>query len=108
MKRGEAVCRIVYVSGPKVFKMKLKEVKAPPRNFDYVKCVPIRDNHKKQNQFNVIEKPRSKTSSKSNPKGDEKKTFVKESKTSESKLDSEVLSNGDVNYSKKKMQGEVQ
>jgi type IV secretory pathway TraG/TraD family ATPase VirD4 len=107
MKRGEAVCRIVYVSGPKVFKMKLKEVKAPPRNFDYVRCVPIRDNHKKPNHFNEIEKPRLRTVSKSNPKSEEKKTSVKETKVSESKLDSGVLSNSDVTYSKKKPMGEV-
>src|SRR5208282_3144130 len=57
MKRGEAVCRIVYVGGPKVFKMKLKEIKPPPVEFDYVGCVPIRDNHKKTNEFNKIEAP---------------------------------------------------
>ncbi len=55
MKRGEAVCRIVYVGGPKVFKMKLKEVKPPPSQFDYVGCVPIRDNHKKPIEFNRFE-----------------------------------------------------
>ena len=58
MKRGEAVCRIVYVSGPKVFKMKLKEVKPPPREFDYVGCVPIRNNHLKRNDFNVVVVPK--------------------------------------------------
>ncbi len=55
MKRGEAVCRIVYVSGPKVFKMKLKEVKPPPSDFDYVACVPIRNNHLKKMDFNYFE-----------------------------------------------------
>ncbi len=57
MKRGEAVCRIVYVSGPKVFKMKLKEVKPPPTEFDYVGCVPIRNNHQKEIEFNKFEVP---------------------------------------------------
>ncbi len=71
MKRGEAVCRIVYVSGPKVFKMKLKEVKPPPRDFDYVRCVPIRDNHKKQNEFNKIEVPEAPKQPKKPPKGKE-------------------------------------
>ena len=51
---GEAVCRIVYVSGPKVFKMRLKEDKPPPSNFDYVGCVPIRDNHLKPNEYNKV------------------------------------------------------
>ena len=106
MKRGEAVCRIVYVSGPKVFKMKLKEVKPPPREFDYVRCVPIRDNHKKPNQFNVIEKPRSETPSKDKPKKEEKTSTPKESKVSESQLDSAVLSKGDVSYTTKKTTGE--
>lgn len=54
MKRGEAVCRIVYVSGPKVFKMKLKEVQPPPAGFDYVKCVPIRNNHLRPLDANKI------------------------------------------------------
>jgi hypothetical protein len=54
MRRGEAVCRIVYVTGPKVFKMRLKEVKPPPRDFDYVKCVPIRDNHLKPLESNKV------------------------------------------------------
>ncbi len=62
MKRGEAVCRIVYVAGPKVFKMKLKEVKPPPSSFDYVRCVPIRDNHLKPNQYNAIERIKVETS----------------------------------------------
>ncbi len=57
MKRGEAVCRIVYVGGPKVFKMKLKEVKLPPPEFDFVGCVPIRNNHLKPIQFNHLEVP---------------------------------------------------
>ncbi len=54
MRRGEAVCRIVYVSGPKVFKMRLKEVKPPPSSFDYVGCVPIRDNHLKPIEYNKV------------------------------------------------------
>src|ERR1700677_3771392 len=54
MKRGEAVCRIVYVSGPKVFKMKLKEVPAPPTGFDYVKCVPVRSNHLRPMDSNKV------------------------------------------------------
>lgn len=58
MKRGEAVCRIVYVSGPKVFKMRLKEVKPPPAHFDYVRCVPIRNNHLKPSQFNIVQAPK--------------------------------------------------
>lgn len=80
MKRGEAVCRIVYVSGPKVFKVKLKEVKAPPSNFDYVRCVPMRDNHLKDNEFNKIEIPKIiKTSKEETPttKKTEKKAEVK-------------------------------
>ena len=66
MKRGEAVCRIVYNSGPKVFKMKLKEVKSPPREFDYVKCVPIRNNHLKPNEFNKVLVPKIITNTKPN------------------------------------------
>jgi type IV secretory pathway TraG/TraD family ATPase VirD4 len=58
MKRGEAVCRIVYVGGPKVFKVKLKEVEPPPTSFDYVQCVPVRDNHLKKNESNHIEVPK--------------------------------------------------
>ena len=54
MKRGEAVCRIVYVSGPKVFKMRLKEVKPPPSSFDYVRCVPIRNNHLRPIECNQV------------------------------------------------------
>ncbi len=68
MKRGEAVCRIVYVGGPKVFKMKLKEVKPPPREFDYVGCVPIRNNHLKQNEFNIVENPDAPKNDKKKPK----------------------------------------
>lgn len=68
MRRGEAVCRIVYVTGPKVFKMKLTEVKPPPRSFDYVKCVPIRNNHLKPLAFNKIEVPKVTTASKSKSK----------------------------------------
>lgn len=80
MRRGEAVCRIVYVSGPKVFKMKLKEVKSPPRDFDYVKCVPIRDNHLKKNQFNKVEIPKIITASKESPKTEPEKEKVKTDK----------------------------
>jgi hypothetical protein len=87
--------------------MKLKEVKPPPREFDYVRCVPIRDNHKKPNQFNVIEKPRSETPTKDKPKKEEQKPTPKESKVSESKLDSAVLSKGDVSYTTKKTTGET-
>jgi type IV secretory pathway TraG/TraD family ATPase VirD4 len=64
MKRGEAVCRIVYVSGPKVFKMKLKEVKPPPASFDYVQCVPIRNNHLKPIESNKIVVPKIVTAAK--------------------------------------------
>ncbi len=64
MKRGEAVCRIVYVGGPKVFKMKLKEVKPPPREFDYVGCVPIRNNHLKPIEFNKVVVPKIVTATK--------------------------------------------
>ena len=71
MKRGEAVCRIVYVAGPKVFKMKLKEVKPPPSNFDYVGCVPIRDNHKRVIEFNKFEVPDAPKNEKKKPKKDE-------------------------------------
>lgn len=70
MKRGEAVCRIVYVSGPKVFRMKLKEMKSPPSSFDYVGCVPTRNNHLKPNDFNKINLPKVETTPKSKSKGD--------------------------------------
>ncbi len=73
MKRGEAVCRIVYVAGPKVFKMKLKEVKPPPSSFDYVRCVPIRDNHLKPNQYNAIERIQVETSKNTAESSREKK-----------------------------------
>lgn len=62
------MCRIVYVGGPKVFKMKLKEVKPPPREFDYVGCVPIRNNHLKQNEFNIVENPDAPKNDKKKPK----------------------------------------
>ncbi len=106
MKRGEAVCRIVYVSGPKVFKMKLKEVKPPPREFDYVGCVPIRDNHKKSNQYNKIDLPKVETPSKTIPKNVEAKKPPKEIQKEEPKTDAELLSKGEV-YSKKLGKGEV-
>ena len=77
MKRGEAVCRIVYVSGPKVFKMKLKEVKAPPSSFDYVQCVPIRDNHLRKNESNKIENPKAVTRPTTNSQTADKKGAVK-------------------------------
>ena len=77
MKRGEAVCRIVYVSGPKVFKMKLKEVKAPPSSFDYVQCVPIRDNHLRKNESNKIENPKALTRATTNSQTADKKGAVK-------------------------------
>ncbi len=70
MKRGEAVCRIVYVGGPKVFKMKLKEIKPPPREFDYVGCVPIRNNHLKQNETNIVEVPDAPKQQKKATKGE--------------------------------------
>ena len=74
MKRGEAVCRIVYVAGPKVFKMKLKEVKPPPPDFDYVRCVPIRNNHLKPLEYNkvvvvnAVKESKAKSAPKPNPK----------------------------------------
>ncbi len=52
---GEAVCRIVYVSGSEGFQDKAQEVKPPPsRDFDYVRCVPIRDNHLKVIECNKV------------------------------------------------------
>ena len=106
MKRGEAVCRIVYVSGPKVFKMKLKEVKPPPREFDYVGCVPIRDNHLKANQYNKIVLPKAETQSKTSPKKEEAKTPIKEKVKVEPMPDTEILSKGE-GYSKKIKKEEV-
>lgn len=76
MRRGEAVCRIVYVTGPKVFKMKLTEVKPPPRSFDYVKCVPIRNNHLKPLAFNKVEAPKVATASKSKSKKEVEKELI--------------------------------
>ncbi len=106
MKRGEAVCRIVYVSGPKVFKMKLKEVKPPPREFDYVGCVPIRDNHLKANQYNKIVLPKAETQSKTSPKKEEAKTPIKKKVKVEPMPDTEILSKGE-GYSKKIKKEEV-
>jgi hypothetical protein len=106
MKRGEAVCRIVYVSGPKVFKMKLKEVKPPPREFDYVGCVPIRDNHLKANQYNKIVLPKAETQSKTSLKKEEAKTPIKEKVKVEPLSDTEILSKGE-GYSKKIKKEEV-
>ncbi len=85
MKRGEAVCRIVYVSGPKVFKMKLKEVQAPPTGFDYVKCVPVRNNHLSPMDSNKVvivnavkeSKPKSKDVEKPAVKTEKSETVAK-------------------------------
>ena len=95
MKRGEAVCRIVYVTGPKIFKMKLKEVKSPPSSFDYVSCVPTRNNHLRPNEFNKIEVPKIETSQKPKPKKEEVKVPVKNSVNPELKVKTSGLSHGD-------------
>lgn len=58
MPRGEAVCRIMYKTGPRVFKMKLKEIKRPPAGFDFIRAVPIRNNHLKGNDSNPVEIPK--------------------------------------------------
>jgi type IV secretory pathway TraG/TraD family ATPase VirD4 len=54
MPRGQAVCRIMYKTGPKIFKMNLKEMKKPPQDFDFISAVPVRNNHLKENEFNEI------------------------------------------------------
>ena len=95
MKRGEAVCRIVYVTGPKIFKMKLKEVKSPPSSFDYVSCVPTRNNHLRPNEFNKIEVPKIETSQKPKPKKEEVKVPVKNPVSPELKVKTSGLSHGD-------------
>jgi hypothetical protein len=101
MKRGEAVCRIVYVTGPKVFKMKLKEVNPPPRGFDYVGCVPIRNNHLKTNDSNKIEVPVSVTPSKTTPTKKDAKASAKSKPADVCQPDTEFMSNGE-NYKKTK------
>ena len=95
MKRGEAVCRIVYVTGPKIFKMKLKEVKSPPSSFDYVSCVPTRNNHLRPNEFNKIEVPKIETSQKPKPKKEEVKVPVKNPVNPELKVKTSGLSHGE-------------
>jgi hypothetical protein len=95
MKRGEAVCRIVYVSGPKVFKMKLKEVKPPPRGFDYVGCVPIRNNHLKTNDSNKIEVPVSETPSKTTTPLKDTKAQAKTKPVEVDQHDTEFISHGE-------------
>jgi len=101
MKRGEAVCRIVYVSGPKVFKMKLKEVKPPPRGFDYVGCVPIRNNQLKTNDSNKIEVPDSVTPCKTTPQKKDAKAPAKSKPVEVYQPDTDFISNGE-NYKKTK------
>lgn len=94
MRRGEAVCRIVYVTGPKIFKMRLKEVKSPPTSFDYVGCVPTRNNHLKPNEFNKIIVPKVETTTKSKPKKEGEQ--VPAGKTvSETKTKTSGLSHGE-------------
>lgn len=103
MRRGEAVCRIVYVTGPKIFKMKLKEVKNPPSSFDYVGCVPIRDNHLKPNEYNKIVVPKVESTPKSKPKTEGEQAPPKIQVVPEVKTKTSGLKHGDASLKDKKI-----